>query len=292
MVDDGGHHPGSRLRRQLAAGVLAALMATSDLVGPCVIHNTVCSLLLRESKIYREIEVVNMWWTTIIVVALLAFGIVGFVSMVRLFEQRLTSETTRRAEDMYDQYADSPRQRHRRLRCRMPPWPFSLNRVPDSSLRFAARIRAWPLAWPLPSGPLGWQRSPGSTARRRCVPRSGMRRTGGAGGGRRPVTGDAKRGSRRAVEQRRDPVPEARPPLAGHPGRSSPRLLAPVRALHGRGASGSARRRCALEVVGKLSQLYGDPLGPRRQDRRGDRRARHHPGRRRDQHHRHRGPDR
>jgi len=79
-----------------------------------VIHNTVCSLLLRESKIYREIEVVNMWWTTIIVVALLALGSVGFVSMVRLFSQRLTSETTRRAEDMYDQYADSPRERHRR----------------------------------------------------------------------------------------------------------------------------------------------------------------------------------
>jgi hypothetical protein len=79
-----------------------------------VIHNTVCSLLLGESKIYREIEVVNMWWTTIIVVALLAFGILGFVSMVRLFAQRLTSETTRRAEDMYDQYADSPRERHRR----------------------------------------------------------------------------------------------------------------------------------------------------------------------------------
>jgi hypothetical protein len=36
-------------------------------------------------------------------------------------------------------------------------------------------FRAWPLAWPSPSGPLGWQRSPGSTARRRHVPRSGMR---------------------------------------------------------------------------------------------------------------------
>ena len=57
-----------------------------------MIHNTVCGLLLGESKIYREIEMVNMWWTTIIVVALLAFGIVGFVSMVRLFEQRLTSD--------------------------------------------------------------------------------------------------------------------------------------------------------------------------------------------------------
>ena len=38
-------------------------------------------------------------------------------------------------------------------------------------------FRAWPLAWPSPSGPLGWQRSPGSTARRRRVPRSGMRST-------------------------------------------------------------------------------------------------------------------
>jgi hypothetical protein len=43
-------------------------------------------------------------------------------------------------------------------------------------------FRAWPLAWPLPSGPLGWQRSPGSTARRRRVPRSGMRSTVEAGG--------------------------------------------------------------------------------------------------------------
>jgi hypothetical protein len=67
-----------------------------------------------------------MWWTTIIVVALLAFGIVGFVSMVRLFEQRLTSETTRRAEDMYDQYADSPRERHRRSLAHAATGPFSL----------------------------------------------------------------------------------------------------------------------------------------------------------------------
>ena len=109
-----------------------------------MIHNTVCSLLRRESKIYREIEVVNMWWTTIIVVALLAFGIVGFVSMVRLFEQRLTSETTRRAEDMYDQYADSPRERHRRSLAPRRYCPVLPNRVPDSPLRFAAR--SWGLA--------------------------------------------------------------------------------------------------------------------------------------------------
>ena len=66
-----------------------------------------------------------MWWTTIIVVALLAFGIFGFVSMVRLFEQRLTSETTQGAEDMYDQYADSPRERHRRSLAHATPAPFS-----------------------------------------------------------------------------------------------------------------------------------------------------------------------
>jgi hypothetical protein len=109
-----------------------------------VIHNTVCSLLLGESKIYREIEVVNMWWTTIIVVALLAFGIFGFVSMVRLFTQRLTSETPRGAEDMYDQYADSPRERHRRSLASRRYWPVLPNRVPDSPLRFAAR--SWGLA--------------------------------------------------------------------------------------------------------------------------------------------------
>ena len=37
------------------------------------------------------------------------------------------------------------------------------------------------MAWPSPSGPLGWPRSPGSTARRRRVPRSGMRSTVEAG---------------------------------------------------------------------------------------------------------------
>jgi len=109
-----------------------------------VIHNTVWSLLLGESKIYREIEVVNMWWTTIIVVALLAFGIVGFVSMVRLFAQRLTGETTRGAEDMYDQYADSPRERHRRSLAHAATAPVLPNRVPNSPLRFAAR--SWGLA--------------------------------------------------------------------------------------------------------------------------------------------------
>ena len=55
-----------------------------------------------------------MWWMNIIVVVLLALGIFGFVMLVRLVTQRLTGETIRRAEDMYDEYADSPHKRHRR----------------------------------------------------------------------------------------------------------------------------------------------------------------------------------
>src|SRR4029077_6343195 len=129
-------------------------MADSDLVGPRVIHNTVCSLLLRESKIYREIAVLNMWWMNIIVVALLAFGIVGFVSLVRLFAQRLTSETTRRAEDMYDQYADSPRERHRRSLAPRSLLSVLPNRVSHSHWGSPRARGAWLLAWPSPSGPL------------------------------------------------------------------------------------------------------------------------------------------
>ena len=49
-----------------------------------------------------------------------------------------------------------------------------IQRVKRSLTRGSPRaFRAWPLAWPSPLGPLGWQRSPGSTARRRRVPRSG-----------------------------------------------------------------------------------------------------------------------
>jgi len=47
--------------------------------------------------------------------------------------------------------------------------------------RFAARLRAWPSAWPLPSGPLGWQRSPALRGgSRRSFLRSGLKRSSGA----------------------------------------------------------------------------------------------------------------
>jgi hypothetical protein len=50
----------------------------------------------------------------IVVVAVLAFGIYGFVSLVNFRTRWMNSETTRRAEDMYGLYADQPRKRHRR----------------------------------------------------------------------------------------------------------------------------------------------------------------------------------
>jgi hypothetical protein len=222
-------------------------MATSDLVGPCVIHNTVCSLLLRESKIYREIEVVNMWWTTIIVVALLAFGIVGFVSMVRLFEQRLTSETTRRAEDMYDQYADSPRERHRRSLTSRRYWPVLPNRVPDSPLRSAAR--SWRLAFGLAlavrpaglAGLRGQRRAVGASRAAGCeAPVGPEGQTAGHWGcqaRQSPRRRACVRRTRRKLPPRNGETPgEPESLTAGHPWPLIPsRLSAPVLAVHGRG---------------------------------------------------------
>jgi hypothetical protein len=52
------------------------------------------------------------WWMYIVVIGILALGIYSFVMMVRWRTRWMTSETTRRAEDMYDQYANPPRKRH------------------------------------------------------------------------------------------------------------------------------------------------------------------------------------
>jgi hypothetical protein len=78
--------------------------------------------------------------------------------------------------------------------------------------------------------------------------------------------------------------PEARPRLRGaRPGTAQPpRLPAPPR-RHPAGLRPRSHH-------GRRPENPGRP-GPRPQARRGYRRTRHHPGRRRDQHHRHRGPD-
>jgi hypothetical protein len=60
------------------------------------------------------LAVVDMWWMYIVVVALLAFGIYAFVSLVGFRTRQMSSKTGRRAEDMYGLYVDPPRKRHRR----------------------------------------------------------------------------------------------------------------------------------------------------------------------------------
>ena len=131
-------------------------------------------------------------------------------------------------------------------------------------------FRAWPLAWPSPSGSLGWQRSPlgwrgqpGQCAAPAAVTFSRRPRTCREGDGwpwcwrarQRDTAGTAAaghraavRGSRRAVglasEGRGEscrpatasPQGEPWPPTAGHPGRSFPLDCSrPVMAAHGEG---------------------------------------------------------
>jgi hypothetical protein len=54
-----------------------------------------------------------MWWLYVIIVALFAFGVLGFLSLVGVNVHRLTDKTTRTAESMYPNYADTPRQQRR-----------------------------------------------------------------------------------------------------------------------------------------------------------------------------------
>jgi hypothetical protein len=58
--------------------------------------------------------VINMWWMDIVIVLLLVAGVYGFLTIVGFHTRQLTRKTDRRAEDLYDNFADSPRSRHRR----------------------------------------------------------------------------------------------------------------------------------------------------------------------------------
>ena len=56
--------------------------------------------------------VINMWWIYIVVPILMALGVYGFLSIVGVDTSWLTRKTDRRAEDMYDEFADPPGKRH------------------------------------------------------------------------------------------------------------------------------------------------------------------------------------
>ncbi len=54
-----------------------------------------------------------MWWQYIVIVALLAAGIYGFVVLARYMTRQMTSKTDRRAEDMYDEFSSSRKEKDR-----------------------------------------------------------------------------------------------------------------------------------------------------------------------------------
>jgi hypothetical protein len=58
-------------------------------------------------------EVITMWWQYIIIVALLAAGIYGFVVLTRYMTQHMTRKTDRRAEDMYEEFSSARKDKDR-----------------------------------------------------------------------------------------------------------------------------------------------------------------------------------
>jgi hypothetical protein len=56
------------------------------------------------------------WWEIILFIAVVIFAIYAFASIVGFRTQTLTRPTDRTAENMYDDYADSPRKQRRYAR--------------------------------------------------------------------------------------------------------------------------------------------------------------------------------
>jgi hypothetical protein len=57
---------------------------------------------------HSPVEVITAWWQYIIVVAVLALGVYGFVVLAGYMTQQMSRKTDRRAEDMYREF-DSAR---------------------------------------------------------------------------------------------------------------------------------------------------------------------------------------
>jgi hypothetical protein len=56
------------------------------------------------------------WWETILFLIAVGVAIWGFISMVGVRTRFLTRKTTRSAQDLYENYADSPRKQRRYAR--------------------------------------------------------------------------------------------------------------------------------------------------------------------------------
>lgn len=62
------------------------------------------------------------WWEAVLFFAAVILAIWGFVSMVGFRTRSLSRRTDRRAEDMYGQFADSPRKQRRYARDHGGEW--------------------------------------------------------------------------------------------------------------------------------------------------------------------------
>jgi hypothetical protein len=54
-----------------------------------------------------------VWWQYIIIVAVIALGIYGFVAFTRYMTRQMTHKTDRRAEDMYDEFGSARKEKGR-----------------------------------------------------------------------------------------------------------------------------------------------------------------------------------
>jgi hypothetical protein len=73
----------------------------------------VASLIGKVKDVTREV-VINMWWIYIVMPILFALAIYGFISWTGVQKRFLTRKTDRTAENMYDEYGNPVRRRHRR----------------------------------------------------------------------------------------------------------------------------------------------------------------------------------
>jgi hypothetical protein len=62
------------------------------------------------------------WWEAVLFLIVVAVAVWGFLSLVGLRTRSLTRKTTRRAEDLYPNYADSERQQRRYAREHGEQW--------------------------------------------------------------------------------------------------------------------------------------------------------------------------
>lgn len=60
-----------------------------------------------------SVEVIVVWWQDIIIVAVIALGIYGFVVLTRSITHQMTRKTDRRAEDMYDEFDPARKEKDR-----------------------------------------------------------------------------------------------------------------------------------------------------------------------------------